>query len=457
MPGLLLDVATVLTASLALMGVREDIGARAQAVGIVATDISTRVSDRPGDGVQTALWLNVSADLGASVAVDLNSLRSVSGLTLVAGLSKLPTAEISAFVAKYPEQVDTLLANPPAAARVSALWNSFTATSRASLVSASPRLVGNLDGVPLKARGEANMRYLTSSLADVKSRLATSLPSDERARATTELAVLTQVQQAVRTRENGSARTLVLLDLTDGGRAAIAIGNPDTATFVSYLIPGMNYNVVEQIVNWSNTAEDLFDEQRAVLAETDGSADADADAQTVATVAWIGYETPTLFTVGGLDNATRGAELLENDWLGLQSSRGLDRPRLSVFAHSYGSTVALATLARGTVRADALVLVGSPGSPVQSVDSLDVPKQNVYVGEADWDPAVDSAFFGADPGDSSFGAKALGVSGATDRLTGDQLAGSFGHNDYFTPGSESLRNMALIGTDNAELVTTGSE
>ena len=455
MPGLLLDVATVLTASLALTGVREDIGAHAQLVGIVATDVSTRVSDRPGDGVQTALWLNVSSNLGVSVAVDVKALRSVSGLTLIAGLSKLPMAEISSFVSAYPEQVDTLLSNPPAAAKVSALWNSISATSRASLLHASPRLVGNLDGIPLKARGEANMRYLASSLADTKSKLATELSAAERATVKTELAVLTQVQQAVRTRDGGALRTLVLLDIANGGRAAIAVGNPDTASYVSYLIPGMNYNVVEQIVNWSNTAEDLYAEQKAVLAEADDTTT--TRAQTVATVAWIGYETPTLFTVGGLNNATRGAALLESDWLGLQSSRGLDRPRLSVFAHSYGSTVALATLARGTVRADALVLVGSPGSPVQSVDSLDVPKQNVYVGEADWDPAVDSAFFGADPGDSSFGAQELGVYGAVDRLTGATLAGSFGHNDYFTPGSESLRNMALIGTDHAELVTTGSE
>ena len=455
MPGLLLDVATVLTASLALMGVREDIGVHAQQVGVVAADVSTRVSDRPGDGVQTALWLNVSSDLGASIAVDVNALRSVSGLTLMAGLSKLPAAEISAFVGQHPEKVDMLLTHPPAATRVSALWNSMTSTSRASLLHASPRLVGNLDGVPLKARGEANMRYLASSLADVKRELATTLSPAERSAARTELAVLTQVEQAVRTRENGSPRTLVLLDVANGGRAAIALGNPDTATDVSYLIPGMYYNVEAQIVNWSNTAEDLYDEQNALLAETTTSAT--GPAQSVATVAWIGYETPTVFSVGGLDKAKRGAALLQSDWLGLQSSRGLDRPRLSVFAHSYGSTVSLAALASGAVRADALVLVGSPGSPVQSVSDLDVPAENVYVGEADWDPAVDSAFFGADPGDSSFGAKKLGVSGADDRLTGDRLAGSFGHNDYFTPGSESLHNMALIGIDLAELVTTGSE
>jgi hypothetical protein len=86
-----------------------------------------------------------------------------------------------------------------------------------------------------------------------------------------------------------------------------------------------------------------------------------------------------------------------------------------------------------------------------------VAHRNVYVGEADWDPAVNSAFFGSDPGAASYGAHKLGVSGARDRVTGRWLEGSIGHNAYFAPGSESLHNMALISTDNAKLATDGSE
>jgi hypothetical protein len=70
---------------------------------------------------------------------------------------------------------------------------------------------------------------------------------------------------------------------------------------------------------------------------------------------------------------------------------------------------------------------------------------------------VNSAFFGSDPGAASYGARVLGVHGGTDAVTGASLVASVGHNDYFTPGSESLHNMALIGTDNAELVTGDTE
>jgi hypothetical protein len=119
--------------------------------------------------------------------------------------------------------------------------------------------------------------------------------------------------------------------------------------------------------------------------------------------------------------------------------------------------VSLVALGRGSVEVDALVMVGSPGSAIQSADRLRVRNDNIYVGEADWDPAVNSAFFGSDPGSSSYGAHPLGVTGARDRLTGKWLEGSLGHNEYFKPGSESLHNMALIGTDNAKLATNGSE
>jgi hypothetical protein len=119
--------------------------------------------------------------------------------------------------------------------------------------------------------------------------------------------------------------------------------------------------------------------------------------------------------------------------------------------------VTLVALDRGSVKLDALVMVGSPGSAVQSARQLPVKNNEVYVGEADWDPAVNSAFFGSDPGGASYGAHPLGVTGATDRITGAKLDGSLGHNEYFKPGSESLHNMALIGTGNAKLVTNGSE
>jgi hypothetical protein len=454
---LLLEIAAILTVSLAIGGTGTS-GARATAPSNVHQSSEIRLSDRPTGGTATAGRFTASA---ASVAagpssVDVDSLRQASGINLLAGLSQAGQADLSAFVARYPGQINAVLAAPPAASQVTGWWEKLPTATRASLAAATPRLVGNLDGIPLRERGAANLRYLGQSVADLKSQVKQTNDSGKRAALAGELAVLTEVTAAVRPTKNGPERSLVLLDTTRGGRAAIALGDPDTADYVSYLVPGMNYSVTDQIVNWSATADDLYREQKKVL-RTLRALDSRSAPRTVATIAWIGYEAPDLFSVGGLDRAERGADFLEDSWLGIRSSRANDQPFISVFAHSYGTTVTLVALSRQSVELDALVMVGSPGSAVQSARKLPVSGGRVYVGEADWDPAVNSAFFGSDPGSRSYGAQTLGVSGARDRISGAWLHGSIGHNEYFKPGSESLHNMALIGTGNAKRVTNGSE
>ena len=52
----------------------------------------------------------------------------------------------------------------------------------------------------------------------------------------------------------------------------------------------------------------------------------------------------------------------------------------------------------------------------------------------------------------SYGAHRFGVDGATDPLSQASLRGAIGHNDYFVSGTESLRNMLLIGINRGDLV-----
>ena len=395
-----------------------------------------------------------------SIDGDVNSLRSLRGSSLLAGLARLSVADISSFVLDFPEQLDSLLAVPPAATEVTGWWTSLGGTERSSLIAAAPRLVGNLEGIPFRERGRANARYLNESITEAEQRLAGTLSDDDRTSVTHELGILDQVRAALRQADAGPRRSLILLDSSGGGRAAIALGNPDTADYVGFLVPGMNYTVEAEMVHWTDTANDLYSEQEKVLAERAAQGTGTGTGQAgagIAMISWIGYEVPDLFSVGGLDKALVGADFLEKSSLGIRSDRGAHQPFISVYAHSYGSTVALTALARGSFDVDALVLVGSPGSQIQSAASLHVTGENVWVGKADWDPAVNSAFFGSDPGAESYGAHPLGVSGSTDRITGASLTASLGHNAYFERGSESLHNMALIGTDNADLVTNGSE
>ena len=445
--------------------------------------VAARLSDRQGDAGSAPLWAQLEVQSAASVDIDLTTLRSMTGPNLLVGMSQLPLADLSTFAADFPTHIDALLAAPPQAAVVTAWWTMLDSTQRATLTAATPQLVGNLDGVPLAQRSRANESFLRDSLAEAERALDGVLSAAERSRLSSQVAMLTQVAEALHASEDGPKRSLVLLDTTGSGRAAIALGNPDTADYIGYLVPGMNYQVEPQIVNWTTVADDLYREQAAVLADSaaervasvptavtasvrlgvaaapasDSPVAAPAAAPTIATIAWIGYEAPDLFSVGGLDRAEAGADFLETSWAGVRATRGGDQPFVSVFAHSYGSTVALLALANGSVEVDALVVVGSPGSAIQSAAKLKVTGDNVFVGKADWDPAVNSAFFGSDPGAASYGARVLGVRGGTDARTGATLAGSLGHNDYFTPGSESLHNMALIGTDNAELATDDIE
>lgn len=402
---------------------------------------TARVSDRQDRAQSVPLWLAKPGTSGTAVDLDMASLRETSGIALLAGLSQLPLGDIRSFVTSSAATVDAILAAPPAPATVNKWWDQLDSGSRADMLAGAPRLVGNLDGIGFRERGRANEKFLSDA--------QDALEQSGQDASVVDASVLDRVTEALQ-EDDGPERSLIFLDPTEGGKAAIAIGNPDTADYIGYLVPGMNYGVKEQLVNWTRTAEALYAEQRAIIREAGETAN-------VAVIAWIGYETPDLFSVGGSDHAQHGADALESSWLGIRSSHESDQPFISVYAHSYGTTAALIALARGSVTVDALVMVGSPGSEVQSADELSVSHGNVFVGEADWDPAVNSAFFGSDPGSPAYGAKTLGVSGAKDRITGKWLGGSIGHNEYFVEGSESLHNMALVGTGNEAMMTQGTK
>ena len=50
----------------------------------------------------------------------------------------------------------------------------------------------------------------------------------------------------------------------------------------------------------------------------------------------------------------------------------------------------------------------------------------------------------------------MGVSGGIDAIMREVLLASTGHNEYFSAGTESIRNFALIGIGKGEYVTDGS-
>ena len=372
----------------------------------------------------------------------------VQGTRLLEQLSLLSGTGIADYIRVNPESVTNLLVRPPAAKDVTSWWTMLDLEQRTSLRAATPQLVGNLDGISFSARDLANRTVLGATMVELENTIES--PTTGRAVAENARQQLNMLQSisAALTVDGEQRRTLMTLDVTGQGRAAIVMGDLRTADYVTYLVPGMFFTIDGQMTYWSDAAARLGTQQLDWLAHFGDTR------STVATVAWIGYHTPNLTNVGSLDNAVEGMASLAGAVEGLQSIRSNDEPHVTVIAHSYGSTAALMALTEDDFEIDALALVGSPGSPAQSVSELHVRDGNVYVGEAEWDPVPNSAFFGSDPGSERYGAKSFGTNGGIDAVTGETLLRSFFHIEYFSPGTESLRNLALIGIGHGSSVSS---
>jgi pimeloyl-ACP methyl ester carboxylesterase len=334
---------------------------------------------------------------------------------------------------------------------VSAFWDTLSSATRTKLVESAPRLVGGLDGFPASVRNVSNRSWVSSSIDALKAKMGTVAgralaESDQQT-----LHMLTRVDAALKPTKNGPARTLLSVDPSGEGKAVIVLGNLQTADYVTYMVPGMFFTVDGQLSAWTGDAADLYKQQNAWLHRL-AKVDPSAAHKTVAVVAWLGYQTPDLTNIGSLALADQARDALAHDVEAMQAMRPDNEPYTTIVAHSYGSTAALMALTQYDFRVNALVLVGTPGSAAQSAKDLHVDNTNVWVGSAAWDPVPTSAFFGSDPSSPSYGAHKMGVNGGRDIITGKPLAQSLGHNEYFDPNTESIRNMALIAIDQSKLV-----
>lgn len=410
----------------------------------------------PQNGVSPTVGSAASLSPSA-IPADLTRLASTRGTQLLRGLSTLPAAETARTLAESPLLVERVLSSPPAPRQVDRWWSSLDAPAQQRLISAAPQLIGNLDGVPYATRDLANRSHLRSVVDSLELAELGTLGASERVRQREQLSMLYSVLDALGPATANPPRQLISLDASGQGKAAIVVGDLASADYVSYLVPGMFITVQQSMVEWVDTAARLHDEQVSWLTLLDEATGAGwGEVPTVATVAWIGYQTPHLLNVGSLDLAYEGRDAIASAVQGLQTLRTDDAPFVSLLAHSYGSTAALLALTETSTTVDALAMIGSPGAPNASAATLNV-RGDIFVGEAAWDPIPNSSFFGPDPGSTEFGARAMSVAGGIDVITNRVLEGSTGHNAYFSPGTESMRNMALVAIDRGELVTDGTQ
>lgn len=411
----------------------------------------------------------------------LDTIARLDGVALLDQLVRLTSDERDAFLERHPDAIAGLTETPPSASAVATWWDRTPGAARASLTSDLPGVVGNLEGLPYATRDAANRAFLSSTVFAIRAQLdagvGRAMEDELRAR----LKMLSSVEEALRTGASGLERSLVSLDVEGQGRAVVAVGDLAEAEYVTFFVPGMYVGVSEQLVDWTGNAETSLLEQQEWVDRLGTGGE-------VATVAWIGYHTPTIVNISSFDLAYQGRDALTWSLQGLDAVRGVelptlslgsgssgpaaplestdppedsvavtiddDKPFVSIVAHSYGSTAAMLALQQNDVSVDALVLVGSPGSPATNVDDLKVAGGNVWVAAADTDPIPRSGVFGSQPLDADFGAHRFSVRGMSDPITGEKLSDISGHVYYFWPGTTSVRNTALIAIGQGALVAT---
>lgn len=342
-----------------------------------------------------------------------------------------------------------------------AYWDGLSEAHRQDVLDHHPEWAGNLDGIPAAARDEANRNLLPVDLERVTrerdeaqaatDRLNSGTSTDPTAdeKLASNLAVsqerVESLQAVTRTLAENEGRQLLVLD-TSGElvKAAVAVGNVDTADHVSVHVPGMTTTVGGSMESKDTEANEL------ALQTEDQLRLAGRGDETVASVTWIGYEAPQngeilddfdlTDTAATNDTAKEAAPVLSGFLNGIDASRTSD-PNLTTLAHSYGSTTTGYALQQGT-GVDNAVFYGSPGLGTSDVSDLGVQEGHVFVQEANRDPVADFATFGPDPNQMG------GVTGlSTDAGTtpdGVDRDGSSGHSEYNKNNSMSQYNQAVV-------------
>lgn len=192
-------------------------------------------------------------------------------------------------------------------------------------------------------------------------------------------------------------RKLMLLDTKSGdmAHAAVAIGDPDTASHVSVTAPGLNTTVHGSIGSMTEEATNLQRETYLQLSNSPGH-----ELDGVATVAWIGYDAPQIpgwdekaaslagaWGVGHDDLAKVGAHDLAGFYDGIKASHEGVPAELTAIGHSYGSlTTGLALQEPGNHGVTDAIFYGSPGIEATTPGQLQLPDGHVFTMETPDDP-----------------------------------------------------------------------
>ena len=289
------------------------------------------------------------------------------------------------------------------ATEVSAWWNSLTEDEKKKIIAEHPEAIGNLDGIAMADRAEANKNRLPGAIEDAERELndarerknnsSSSLDPDQRTEVNNDVKSAEQKLKdllALDRLVNKEGYNLLTLDASGAGedvRAAVASGDVDNAANVVTMVPGISTTVREGMDGMLKDGENLRDK---------------AGYDNTATVAWLGYDAPRGIPIMDKDpnpnnshtdymtaeRAEHAAPALNGFHEGIHSwhqSQGTD-PHLTTVDHSYGSlTAGTAALSTKTGVVDDMVLYGSPGGRATDVHEYNVPEGHVYASANDDD------------------------------------------------------------------------
>lgn len=306
-----------------------------------------------------------------------------------------------------------------------------------------PDALAGQNGLPASTRDQQNRRQLAQTIK----LLEAAPPSSDR---DTYLARARSVQAMLDDPGAPAPTYLLGLDIAKG-HAAVAYGNPDTAANTAVFVPGTGVTL-DGIQN-EGSAKHLHRQTERRYPGT-----------SLSTVMWLGYDAPPSVqqaTTPG--RAINGAEPLDNFLHGLRSTHQGPPTDLTLIGHSYGSETVGEAALRDQLPVDNVVLVGSPGSAVDSASQFHVPAGHVYAAANTFDlvriggdvgglpmDVVEGqpitalpvhGLIGADPTDPRFGAHLFSTGGPFDGATGSAWMAD---HSYFDPNSRSLENMSAI-------------
>ncbi|WP_052960234.1 alpha/beta hydrolase [Mycobacterium sp. EPa45] len=338
-------------------------------------------------------------------------------------------------------------------------WDSLTPEQQQAELRDNPPYLGNLNGIPVEARDQANQTAMRTDIENIEEAAgrhgvsAQDVLADPFRYGCTPDDVMrytnaVKVQDALEhdSLQTGAPTFLQVYQPTkfDGqGRAAIAIGNPDTAANTTVVVPGTSHSVTEGWLS-ADDATNLYIEAKA----------ADPTRAT-SVVAWMGYNAPDDLSdpqVAQTSLAHEGGALLAADVNGLNATHGPGSSHMTVMGHSYGSTTVADAAAGYGMHTNDVILIGSPGTDMakSAADFHLAAGGHLFVGAASTDPITQlggmpqvhvpgtgvTLALGADPAMDGFGSTRFKA-----EVPGWTIND---HSHYFDPGSESLFSMADI-------------